>query len=241
MKKYCCICKTNVDSFSPSDGISASPYIDQFDIIGSDVKNFFCPNCKCFDRERHLFLYFNALNIFEIYQNKTILHIAPERNLLKRLSAITENLIVGDINPGQYEKEYNVMKIDITNIQLPNDSLDLVIANHVLEHVTDYSKALLEIFRVLKTEGHAVLQTPYSNRIYSNFEDKLINSDELRHAWYGRHDHVRIFGLRLLDDIKDVGFNFNLYKHNELLKLIDYEKFGVNQKESLFLAKKCSS
>ena len=196
MIKYCCVCKTNVDSFLPSGSIIPNSFVKQFEIIGSDIQNFFCPNCKCFDRERHLFLYFNALNIFELYKNRTIMHIAPERNLLKKLSTITENLIIGDINPQQYENEYNVIKIDITNIQLPNDSVDLVIANHVLEHVADYFKALLEIFRVLKTNGHAVLQTPYSDRIYNNFEDELINTDELRHAWYGRYDHVRIFGLR---------------------------------------------
>ena len=236
MKKFCYNCKTYVDSFLPAGSASQSLFVDQFEIIGSDIQNFSCPNCRCFDRERHLLLFFNELKYFKYFQNKAILHIAPERNFLTQLNIITDKIIVGDINPQQYESHYNVMNVDITNIQLPDGTMDLVIANHVLEHVPDYFKALSEIFRVLKKDGCAVLQTPFSDKIYNNFEDKLINTDELRQKWYGRYDHVRIFGLRFFDDIKTAGFNLHLYKHNDLLGHIDSKEFGVNFKEPFISA-----
>ena len=44
-------------------------------------------------------------------------------------------------------------QIDIQNILLPDDSFDIVIANHMLYHIPDIDKALSEIKRVLKPDG----------------------------------------------------------------------------------------
>ncbi len=40
--------------------------------------------------------------------------------------------------------------MDITDIQKPNDIYNVIICSHVLEHVVNDSKAIAEIFRVLK-------------------------------------------------------------------------------------------
>jgi SAM-dependent methyltransferase len=238
-QKYCCICNTHIDSFIPAESFKKSEFIKQFELIGSDIQNFFCSSCRCFDRERHLMLYFHALDLFEQCRDKSILHIAPERNILKKLLQFTNKIIVGDFYPEQYEKEYNVMKMDVTEINLPDKSIDMVIANHVLEHIPDYPKALAEIFRVVKDDGCAILQTPFTEKIYGNFEDKMIDKDELRQEWYGRYDHVRIFGLRLFDDIKAAGFKLHLLKHVDVLGFIDSKEYGVNQKEPFIFAEKC--
>jgi ubiquinone/menaquinone biosynthesis C-methylase UbiE len=71
-------------------------------------------------------------------------------------------LILSDFSSGmvdivreKYSKQNNVSfkQIDIQSIPLPDETIDIVIANHMLYHVPDLSKALSEVKRVLKTGG----------------------------------------------------------------------------------------
>ena len=47
----------------------------------------------------------------------------------------------------------SIRKIDIQEIPFENETFDVVIANHMLFHVPDLNKALLEVKRVLKGNG----------------------------------------------------------------------------------------
>lgn len=72
---------------------------------------------------------------------------------------------------------------------------DLVVANHVLEHVAADRAAVSEVARVLAPGGHAVLQTPYSSVLRATFEDPGVSSPVARLQLYGQEDHLRLFGL----------------------------------------------
>jgi len=54
------------------------------------------------------------------------------------------------------------IKMDIRNINFPSKYFDAIICNHVLEHIEDDRKAMSELYRVLKPNGWAILQVPYS-------------------------------------------------------------------------------
>lgn len=54
----------------------------------------------------------------------------------------------------------NVVRVDMLAMPFRDDSFDLVLANHVLEHVADDGKALPEVHRMLRLGDHATLQTP---------------------------------------------------------------------------------
>ena len=56
---------------------------------------------------------------------------------------------------------YNVdfKQVDIQDIPFADESFDVVIANHMLYHVPDLNKALLEVRRVLKTGGYFYVAT----------------------------------------------------------------------------------
>jgi len=242
MKKFCVCCNNEVENFLPWRGYKPNEFIEAFNIIGSDLFNFHCPICDCSDRERHLFLYFQHLKLFDnLNDNIRILHIAPEKILFKKLYEKTKSIIIGDLKPEAYYEKFKdvdaiIEKINLEDLRYPDNFFGIIIANHVLEHIENYHKALSEIFRTLDKNGIAILQTPYSPEIYNNFEDPLIKTSEKRLKFYGQEDHVRIFGLRLFDDIKKVGFDLYLIPHGELLKRYSSEIFGVNYKENLILA-----
>ena len=58
------------------------------------------------------------------------------------------------------ESHLAVVKVDITNILYEDNSFDVILCSHVLEHVIDDQKAMRELFRVLKPGGWAILQVP---------------------------------------------------------------------------------
>ena len=231
-KKQCYICKKTFLKFKPYKNGVYSPFIKELEVIGSDPLNFGCYYCGAHDRERHLFMYFDKLKFWKLFKGKNVLHFAPEKHLrIKLKDLVKANYIQADLNPQNNE----IYKIDITEISFPDMTFDFVICNHVLEHIPNDLKALKEIYRVLRTRGKAILQTPFSKMIQNSFEDPRINSDELRERFYGEIDHYRIYGIDFFQKLKSVGFKLNIIKNDELFSNEECYKFGVNPKEDLIM------
>jgi glycosyltransferase involved in cell wall biosynthesis len=229
----CNYCGSVVSEFLPYRGGEPfeSEFIRKIDPIGSDIKRFLCPTCGCNDRERHLKMYLEALAVLNGKANLRILHFAPEHMFLEWLKTLNPEIhIFADL----YSADKRFRRIDIQSIPYSDCSFDLVIANHVLEHVDDPEAALKEINRVLKQDGLAILQTPYSNYLEATFSDDGIVGPEDRLYFYGQEDHVRLFG-------KDI---FDLYSKHLESKVVHHDSLfdpdvenvcGVNAREPLFL------
>ena len=130
---------------------SLSEFRKRLDGVGSDTDNFGCMYCGSTDRERHLFMFFDKLMLWETMKQGKILHFAPERHLSIKISEQAPlEYVRGDL----YPQKSAIRKIDATAIPFSNDTFDFLIANHLLEHIPDYCKALSEFFRVLKPRGY---------------------------------------------------------------------------------------
>lgn len=68
------------------------------------------------------------------------------------LDAAWRNLVVTGRN-------FKIEQIDAQSIPYKDETFDIVIANHMIYHVPDRSKALAEINRVLKKSGHLIATT----------------------------------------------------------------------------------
>lgn len=234
---FCTACGSHIGRFLPyRTGWKGAPLLMiSLEMIGSDLDRFSCPKCGSHDRERHLMLYFEKLGIWEKFNGARILHFAPEPRLSEKISACQPaNYILADL----YPTASNIQKIDIHNIPFEADFFDLVICNHVLEHVADDQKALTEICRVLKKGGLAILQTPYSAKLKTTFSDPGIDTDDLRLKIYGQEDHVRLFGADIVSRFESCGLTSRLARHETALAHIRSELFGVNEKEPFFMFEK---
>ena len=238
----CYVCKRRLRHFYPwLNGLSTmSEFIRQMEVVGSDVVNFGCPFCYANDRERHLFLYFDRLKVWDRFCGKAILHFAPERNLSRRIKQCGPSRYVqADFFPEDlYSKNPEIERVDATDIQYGADTFDGLICNHVLEHVPDARKALSEFRRVLKPGGFAVLQTPFSARLAHTIEDSGIDTDELRQLVYGQEDHVRLFGRDFLGLIEEAGLSLELCRHQDVATTEEARRFGMNAAEDLILVRK---
>jgi glycosyltransferase involved in cell wall biosynthesis/tetratricopeptide (TPR) repeat protein len=230
---YCVLCKSDVASWLPWKAqIRRSPFVSGLGSVGSNVEQFWCPKCRSHDRERHLMLYLQATNLLETFHDACILHVAPEANLSKVISEQKpRRYVLGDLHPASKEIEL----VDVENLSYPDDSFDWVLCNHVLEHVTDYRRALSELRRVLRPGGRLICQTPYAEKLSVTFEEKSLSSDEERFLYYGQEDHVRLFGNDIESIIQSAGFVGSLQSHKTLIADIDPQHYGVNEREPFFL------
>jgi SAM-dependent methyltransferase len=104
-----------------------------------------------------------------------------------------------DLSPEQYAFANDLRRIDLTNLPYPDASFDVVLANHVLEHVADNARALAEIHRVLRPGGWAMLQVPIAHKLEHTREDASVTSPCERERLFGQRDHVRLYGRNYPD------------------------------------------
>lgn len=186
-------------------------------------------------------MFFDKLGLWDkVIKGKSVLHFAPETHFSKKIEeANPVRYVKADLSPEIYWYINDVIKMDATAIEFPDNSFDFFIANHILEHIPDYKKVLSEVFRVLKPGGIALLQTPFESALVNNFEDEGIASPALRTHYYGQWDHVRVFSeARLLESMNEAGFNLQIIKHEELFTAEEGEYYGVSLSEYLLQAVK---
>ena len=158
-----------------------------------------CPFCGSLSRNRRLWKLLNEDNSIR----DTILHFSPSRSLYRKLKRNKEiNYYSTD-----YENEFLAnYKFDITKINQNNNTFDVIICYHILEHIIDDKKAMSELYRVLNINGVIYLQTPFKNG--DIYENGTVVSAEERKIHFGQEDHVRIYSVKgLKKRLESVGFN----------------------------------
>lgn len=236
-RRRCVICGRAVHRFMPyMRGWAGAPSLMRaLEVVGSDLDAFECPRCGSHDRERHLLLYFRSTGMFEWLSGRHVVHFAPEKHLSRHIiQAAPASYVQCDLYPGSSD----VIRMDILATGLETNSVDLLIANHVLEHVEDDLKAINEIFRVLKPGGRAVLQTPYSSKLHRTWQDDGIRDSESRLNAYGQADHVRLYGIDVFGRFVSGGLVSHVEYHHDLLPEVDAKRAGVNVKEPYMLFEK---
>ncbi len=128
-----------------------------------------------------------------------------------------------------------MVRMDITDIQYPDNLFDVVYCSHVLEHVCDDRKAMREFNRVLKSNGWAVFLVPITAE--STFEDPSVTDPAERERLFGQHDHVRRYGPDLKDRLEQARFNVRCFTTAEIVGEKRIARLGV-KKETVFFCKK---
>ncbi len=164
-------------------------------------QNALCPSCLSLERHRLIWLYLREkTNFFK--QPLDVLHIAPEQCFMKAFEKTHgERYITGDI-----ESPLAKVKMDIHHMPFGDQSFDVVLCNHVLEHVDNDIQALREIRRVLRPGGFAILQVPFFAPVPEvTLEDTKVSDPRERERLFGQDDHVRKFGKDYADRINRSG------------------------------------
>ena len=202
-------------------------------VIAGYGENILCPACLSTARERLIIALLS--NQFKI-TGKKILHFSPEKNIYHFIKTNNE-VITADIQPLFYKSiDSNIKNEDATRLSYADNSFDLVIGNHIMEHIPNDVKAMAEIYRVLKPGGRAILQVPYSITIAATIEEPEINDPQKQSALYGQNDHVRIYLLQdYINRLQSCGFIITLIEYKDLTP---FYKNAIQAKEAFISIQK---
>ena len=185
--------------------------------------------------ERHRLLWLYLQNETQIFKKKfKVLHVAPEQAFYKKFIKLNNlDYVTFDMN-----SPIAKIKGDICNLPFSENQFDFILCNHVLEHVNDDIAAMLELFRVLKKNGVAILQVPIDLTKNKTYEDSTITDKKERMKAFGQYDHVRIYGKDYFERLEKSGFKVekNFYSKNFSDKEI--YKYGINKNEVIPICRK---
>jgi SAM-dependent methyltransferase len=183
----------------PIDGRSFKAFLPYG--YGTQRNNVLSPSTLSLERHRLLWLYLkNETDFFT--SNKKVLHFAPEQAFYK-LFRNQKNL---DYTTTDLLSPLADVKADICNLPFADNQYDVILCNHVLEHIPDDTKAMQELFRVLKPGGMAILQIPQDLTRNVTFTDDSIIDQKQRAEIFGQYDHVRIYGRDYFEKLRNIGF-----------------------------------
>jgi SAM-dependent methyltransferase len=186
-----------------------------------------CLNCGSRERHRLLHLWITEGGGDKL-AGKRILHFAPEKAFMRRMHGNplyeTADLLQAGVTH----------RIDITDTKLPAETYDVVMANHVLEHIPDDRAAMRELFRLLKPGGFALLTVPLNATRQTTYEDASVVAAPDRWAHFSAHDHVRYYGLDFADRLAEAGFTVETFR----LPPEQEVRFGLLRDEWIYIARK---
>lgn len=193
-----------------------------------------CPICGSLERHRLDWLFFQDNTNLLDRVPKRMLHVAPEAGLKSQFRHIPNlEYFTGDLsNPDA------MIKMDVTDIPFPNNSVDVIYCSHVLEHVPNDLQAMREFCRILHTDGWAVLQVPIT--VAKTIEASSVTKPEDRQRLFGQHDHVRSYGSDYKDRLENAGFLVTIFPAVEIVGIHDCLRMGIPHDQEIVFCKKKS-
>ena len=119
------------------------------------------------------------------------------------------------------------VKANLCNLPFKDECFDLILCNHVLEHIVDDIKAMEEIYRVLKPKGKAIIQIPLNKKKKISYENYDITDPKERSFHFGQYDHVRIYGMDFFERLSSVGFKYEKVDFTSTLTDEEIIKYGL--------------
>jgi len=216
--RFCPICRSHVRGFLPAGVVPRSDAM--------------CPVCESYERHRLLWVFFQKQTDLFAGSIRRLLHVAPEPILASRL----KHLPGVDYLSADLHNPEAMVAMDITDIPYTDESFDVILCSHVLEHVPDDRTAMSELHRVLHKEGWAVLQVP--TRGEKTIEDPSITDPAERERLFGQHDHVRYYGADCKERLVEAGFQVRCFSGAEVVGPHNVARMGIMADEIVYFCSK---
>jgi hypothetical protein len=207
---FCPVCESAIRNFLP------------YDAIWPERQGEICPVCRAFARHRWLWLCMSRENMVRPRVN--VLEFGPSPCLTWRMRRECMTVTTTDL----YAEGVDV-KADICALPFSAMSFDVVLCSMVLEHIPDDMKAMRELRKVLKQGGIAFITVPI--RPGNTYENETIISLEDREKHFGQNDHVRFYGMDIVERLQEVGFDVKISDVKEMVSPSERERMSLGTGE----------
>lgn len=189
-------------------------------------ENVLSPSTLSLERHRLLWLYLKDKTNFFNKKNK-VLHFAPEQAFYKKFKKLSHiDYTTTDLN-----SPIASVKADICDLPFADNSYDVILCNHVLEHIPNDTKAMQELYRVMRPGGWGIFQVPQEIKRETTFEDDTITDKAERTKIFGQYDHVRIYGMDYFDKLRAIGFRVEAVDYTATMSAQEIDKYRLAKGE----------
>ena len=219
---YCACCKSKFKQFAP---------------FGNDRRqNAWCPNCESLERHRLLWMYFE--NKTNLYSDKVrVLHIAPETVFFHKFKKQKNiDYFPVDIFPHLYPK--GTTYLDILDNEIPDNSFDVIICNHVFQYIEDDQKAMTNILKLMPPGGWGIMQVPINTKATQTFEDSSVTDPLERERIFGLKEHVRYYSYDYADKLRSAGFDVTVDDFTASFTDEEIFKYGFFKGDAVYYVEK---
>ncbi len=198
-------------------------------------ENVLAPGTLSLERHRLFWLYLkNETSFFDASKKYKVLHFAPEQAFYKRFKKLKHL----DYTTTDLHSPLADVKADICNLPFKDNTFDFIFCNHVLEHISDDTKAMQELYRVLKPNGIGIFQIPQDLQREHTFEDNSITNPKERAKIFGQYDHVRVYGRDYFNKLRTIGFKVEEVDYTATMPTQEIEKYRLAKGEVLPVCRK---
>lgn len=155
-----------------------------------------CAECGSLERTRLVYLHLQKLQ--RPQKGDRILHIAVDPGLTQALRKIAGegyqavNYFPDGVSPRPKIKHFDLC---VDAAKLEDESFDLIIHNHVLEHILcDVTSVMMHLLRALRPNGRQIFSAPFlHSQHFEEYLGPLPEAEAVRR--FGQKDHCRNFGV----------------------------------------------
>ncbi|MEJ7735789.1 MAG: methyltransferase domain-containing protein [Chitinophagaceae bacterium] len=215
---YCVCCQSSFKAFAP------------FGVI--KLPNRLCLECDSLERDRLLWMYLEKrTNLYK--EPVRLLHVAPERLFFKKFSSLeTIDYHPVDMYPSHYPE--GTKFLDLLNNDVPSNSYDAIICNHVFQYIEEDKKAMKAVYEMLQPGGWAILQVPIDWKREVTYEDYTITDPKERERVYGLSEHVRWYGRDYPARLESIGFKVRADDFIESFTQAEIARYGFWKGQRIF-------
>lgn len=234
---HCNVCGSHVRFTSISRDLGRTlsdfgfPYsLDQFETLNHS--RYLCPVCGAADRDRLYKLYIDSF-------------VPPDG--IRRVLDFAPSVPLSNYLRGRSDFKYRTADlmmsgvddvVDITDMPMYADSsFDFFICSHVLEHVSDDSLAINELYRVLSPGGSGIVMVPVTPDGTFD-EDPSVDDEAERWKRFAQGDHVRLYDqATLCSRLRNGGFEVSLRDVGSFGQ-DSFDKYGIAPNSVLYVVGK---
>jgi SAM-dependent methyltransferase len=188
-----------------------------------------CPRCEALERHRLVLLFLGERTDL-LPRPCSLLHVAPEYAVQKALRRQRDlRYLSVDL-----ESPLAMDHADLLELPYADSAFDAVLCSHVLEHVEDDHRALLEILRVLRPGGQAIILSPIDQNLAETLEDPAVTAPAERLRVFGQADHLRRYGRDFAERVEAAGFAVTTIQYLESFDAGQIARLGLRRDSDLF-------
>ena len=154
----------------------------------------------------------------------TLLHYAPEPST----QSFLRRQLGGGYQSIDIASPLADAVMDATALDYLEESFDVLVCSHVLEHIPDDRRAMREMRRVLRPGGRALLQHPIVPG-QRTFEDPTATDPAERLRLFSQPDHVRVYGPDIEDRLREAGFSVEIVTPEDLCDAASRRRHGLGE------------